>query len=178
MVNFYASYPIEGDVTGGTVTSVGLTVPGVIFVSPVSGSPVTSSGTLALALKTQTANTVFAGPSTGADATPTFRALVTADLPASRGITVVSAATYTTLATDYLVHLTNVAARTITVISAVSLVAGQMLIIKDAAGTGSSANVTINFSGGQTCDGQTSVVISADYGCARLYTDGSNFFTI
>lgn len=66
----------------GTVTSVGLTVPGVIFISPVSGSPVTSSGTLALALNTQVANRIFSGPSTGADAAPTFRALVAADIPA------------------------------------------------------------------------------------------------
>ena len=33
----------------GTVTSVAMTVPGVIFTSPVSGSPITTSGTLALA---------------------------------------------------------------------------------------------------------------------------------
>lgn len=69
----------------GTVTSVGLSVPGVIFTSPVSGSPVTTSGTLALALNTQTANKVFAGPGSGGATTPTFRALVTADLPAGTG---------------------------------------------------------------------------------------------
>ncbi|HYG79628.1 MAG TPA: hypothetical protein VD861_04535, partial [Pyrinomonadaceae bacterium] len=65
----------------GTVTSVALTVPGVIFQTPVSGSPVTGSGTLALSLNTQTANTVFAGPTTGAAAAPTFRAQVAADIP-------------------------------------------------------------------------------------------------
>jgi hypothetical protein len=65
----------------GTVTSVGLTVPGVIFVSPVSGTPITTSGTFALALATQTANRIFAGPTSGGVATPTFRALVVADLP-------------------------------------------------------------------------------------------------
>ena len=32
---------------------------------------------------TQSANTVFAGPTTGAAATPTFRTLVAADIPAS-----------------------------------------------------------------------------------------------
>lgn len=60
----------------GTVTSVGLTVPS--FLS-VTGSPVTTSGTLAVTLGTQSANTVFAGPTTGAAAAPTFRALVAAD---------------------------------------------------------------------------------------------------
>jgi hypothetical protein len=73
--------PAAPAAAGGTVTSVALTVPGVIFVSPVSGSPITTSGTLALTLATQTANRVLAGPTTGAAATPTFRALVLADLP-------------------------------------------------------------------------------------------------
>lgn len=63
----------------GTVTSVDLSVPGTLYT--VSGSPVTTSGTLALALKTQSANTVLAGPTTGAAATPTMRALVAADVP-------------------------------------------------------------------------------------------------
>lgn len=63
----------------GTVTSVGLSAPGSIF--SVTGSPVTSSGTLALGLATQTANSVFAGPMSGGAATPGFRALVAADIP-------------------------------------------------------------------------------------------------
>lgn len=53
-----------------------------------SGSPLvaTSGGALAVpgtdvASGTQTANTVYAGPATGAAAAPTFRALVAADLP-------------------------------------------------------------------------------------------------
>lgn len=62
----------------GTVTSVALSMPSVFSVS---GSPVTSSGTLSATLATQTANTVFAGPSSGGAATPTFRTLVAADIP-------------------------------------------------------------------------------------------------
>jgi hypothetical protein len=67
----------------GSVSSVGLSTPGVIF--SVSGSPVTTSGTLALNLLTQTAHTVLAGPTSGSAATPTFRALVAADLPSGTG---------------------------------------------------------------------------------------------
>lgn len=67
-----------GAAASGTVTSVALTVPN--FLS-VSGSPVTTSGTLAVSLATQVANTVFAGPSNGVDAAPTFRTLVAADIP-------------------------------------------------------------------------------------------------
>jgi len=62
----------------GTVTSVGLSLPGIITVS---GSPVTVTGTLTGTLATQTANTVWAGPTSGGVVAPTFRALVGADLP-------------------------------------------------------------------------------------------------
>ena len=62
----------------GTVTSVGLSLPAIFSVS---GSPVTTSGTLTGSLANQTANTVFAGPTSGGSAAPTFRALVAADLP-------------------------------------------------------------------------------------------------
>ena len=66
-------------VTGtGTVTSVGLALPGIFTIS---GSPVTAAGTLTGTLATQVKNLVWAGPSTGANAAPTFRSLVGADLP-------------------------------------------------------------------------------------------------
>lgn len=64
---------------GGSVTSVGLSLPSIFNVS---GSPVTGSGTLTGTLADEPANTVFAGPVSGPDATPTFRALVVADIPA------------------------------------------------------------------------------------------------
>jgi hypothetical protein len=64
---------------GGTVTSVGLALPASILT--VSGSPVTLTGTLTGTLATQSANLVWAGPTTGSAATPTFRSLVGADLP-------------------------------------------------------------------------------------------------
>lgn len=60
----------------GTVTSVGLSLPAGLF--SVSGSPVTSAGTLTGTLLTQSANTVFAGPSSGAAAAPAFRSLTLA----------------------------------------------------------------------------------------------------
>lgn len=64
----------------GTVSSVAMTVPG--FLS-VAGSPITTSGTLAVTLATQSANTGFFGPTTGGAAAPTFRTLVNADIAAA-----------------------------------------------------------------------------------------------
>lgn len=70
---------LRGDSTWAlAVISVGLAVPPELSVS---GSPVTSSGTLSVTKANQSANTVWAGPSAGSAAAPTFRALVTADYP-------------------------------------------------------------------------------------------------
>ncbi len=64
--------------TSGSVTSVGLSLPASLF--SVTGSPVTSTGTLTGDLIVQSANKLFAGPSAGGDAAPTFRSLVNADI--------------------------------------------------------------------------------------------------
>lgn len=83
--------------SGGTVTSVGLSLPNIFTVS---GSPVTASGTLTGALATQTANTVFAGPTAAPAAAPTFRALVPADIPTLNQSTTGNADTATSLAAN------------------------------------------------------------------------------
>ena len=62
--------------TAGTVTSVALTAPGQFAVT---GSPITTTGTLAIAWQNQNANKVLAGPASGSAAAPTFRSLVAAD---------------------------------------------------------------------------------------------------
>ncbi len=71
-------YAIGGGGGGGGVSSVGLSMPSIFNVT---GSPVTTSGTLTAALATQTANLIFAGPSSGGAATPGFRLLVASDIP-------------------------------------------------------------------------------------------------
>lgn len=61
----------------GTVTSVGLTMPSEFSVS---GSPVTTTGTLAVTAASQSANRVYASPDGSAGAM-SARALVAADIP-------------------------------------------------------------------------------------------------
>lgn len=80
----------------GSVTSVGISMPAEFSVA---GSPVTTTGTLAITKATETANTVWAGPTSGGAAQPGFRNLVAADLPASAG-TVSSVALTATVPTD------------------------------------------------------------------------------
>ncbi len=62
----------------GSVTSVALAAPNIFNVS---GSPVTTAGTLTFTVAVQNANTVWAGPTTGSPATAGFRSLVLADIP-------------------------------------------------------------------------------------------------
>lgn len=62
----------------GTVTSIGLSLPSIFNVT---GSPVTTSGTLAASLATQSANQFFAGPTSGGDASPAFRSISALDIP-------------------------------------------------------------------------------------------------
>jgi len=74
----FKTFAYTSELTSGTVTSVDLSAPNIFTVS---NNPVTSSGTLTLSLATQTANYVFAGPTTGAVSAPSFRALVAGDIP-------------------------------------------------------------------------------------------------
>ena len=82
----YANNNWGAIVTGSGVTSVGLSMPTEFSVA---NSPITSAGTLGVTWGSATANYVFAGPD-ASSGTPTFRALVNDDLPASG----VSANTY------------------------------------------------------------------------------------
>lgn len=70
------AWTINGSASG--VTSVGLSLPSIFTVS---NSPVTTTGTLTATLASQTQNYVFAAPSTGGAGAPTFRALVSSDIP-------------------------------------------------------------------------------------------------
>lgn len=65
---------------GGTVVSFSSGNLNPLFTTQVATS--TTTPALSFSLNTQVANTVFAGPTNGADAPPTFRALVASDIPA------------------------------------------------------------------------------------------------
>ena len=73
-----SGYGITDIIAGtGTVTYVGLEAPSFF---DVTGSPITTSGTLALSLNNQAANSFLAAPS-GIVGTPSFRAITATDLP-------------------------------------------------------------------------------------------------
>jgi hypothetical protein len=112
---------------GGTVSSVDMSVPGALY--SLSGNPITGAGTLALALKTQAAHTVLAGPTSGADATPTMRALVAGDVPAVNPSALTGSGTVPLAAVSGLTHAQLDAAA--------GLLAAQIASVNPSALTGS-----------------------------------------
>lgn len=76
---------VAADIGFSFVTSVGLTLSGLSALFSVSGSPVTSAGSITLTQVTSAANTVYAGPTSGGAAGATFRSLVAADIPTLTG---------------------------------------------------------------------------------------------
>lgn len=68
---------VAGSGGGGTLNEVGLSMPNCFSVS---GSPLTSDGTISVSFASQTKNYVLAAPSS-ANGTPSFRALVSEDIP-------------------------------------------------------------------------------------------------
>lgn len=100
---------------GGGVLSVGLTMPGQFSVG---GSPVTSTGSFTVAWANQSANLIFAGPSSGAAAAPAFRSMVLGDMPTIGTNTVLGNVTAgtaipTALSTIQLTALVNVFSATL-----------------------------------------------------------------
>lgn len=77
----YSKWPVVGGGGGGgggTVTSVAVNSTSALL--SVTGSPITTSGTITLSVPNQAANLVLAGPVSGPAAAPTFRALDASDI--------------------------------------------------------------------------------------------------
>jgi hypothetical protein len=85
---------------------------------------------------------------------------------------------YTALNTDrYIGQIGTMSApRTVTLPSASTLNAGQLMFIIDESGTVSTTNtISVTASGGQTIDGAASRTIRSAFGYIRLYSTGSNW---
>lgn len=122
----------------GTVTSVALTVPSILSVA---GSPIVGAGTLAVTLATQSANQLWAGPTSGGAAAPTFRAMVSDDIPA----TIVTYAKIQNVTTARLLGRTTVGAG---VVEEISVGSGLTLtggVLDTAAAAGSVVTKTADY---------------------------------
>lgn len=141
----------------GTVTSVALTLPSIITVS---GSPITTSGTLAGTLTTQSVNSIFAGPSSGAAAAPTFRALTTTDIPALSYVSSVSGTTGRITSTGGLTPVIDLASGVIAAGTTGSITAIPVITV-DTYGRVTSITTAANPQGTVTSVTGTSPVVSS-----------------
>ena len=147
----------------GTVTSVAFSAPGVFSIS---GSPITTTGTLALSLATESANMVWAGPTSGAAAGPTFRSLVTADFPS-----IITPGTYPKVTIDATGRATaGAAAITLT---AGADVTGTLPIGNGGTGVASASDDTVLVSNGTIWQAKT---IPDCQTAALTYTQSTNSF--
>lgn len=125
----------------GSVTSVGLSLPAIFTVS---GSPVTTSGTLSATLASQTANYIFAAPNGSAGA-PSFRAIVAADIPTLNQNTTGQAGSVANTLTrgSYLTgNNFNGSAATTWAVDADSANTASKVVVRDASGNFSAGTVT------------------------------------
>lgn len=77
-----------------------------------------------------------------------------------------------------IIAVTNTAApRTIT-ISTAHTVNGRGMIVKDESGAAGTNNITVDTEGGELIDGLASIKITANYGVLKIYSDGTNWFTL
>lgn len=82
-----------------------------------------------------------------------------------------------TSAGETIIGITSTAsARTVT-LSTAETVDGRVIIVKDESGAAGTNAITIVTEGAQLIDGAASLDINANYGAARLYSDGQNWYT-
>jgi hypothetical protein len=93
------------------------------------------------------------------------------------GTTVVNAATYSTAADDYILHVTYTDTGVVTItLRTADTVDGRVFIIKDADFNAGTNNITIATEGAQTIDELGSYPMDTNGMALILYSDGSNWF--
>lgn len=90
--------------------------------------------------------------------------------------TAVNDANYTVTKSDFLIGYTALSAQRTVILPTSIANDGRVVIIADEAGGAAGNNIVIDPEGATTIDGNATLTISADYGQARLYSDGSNWF--
>lgn len=157
--------------TGGTVTSVALAAPALFTVT---GSPVTTSGTLTLSYS----GSALPIANGGTNQTTTQSARGPSGLNIDERTTV-NATNYSAVSTDrYIAQIGSLSGGiTITLPTAASVNPGQLLYIADESGTASTTNViTVSANGSDTIDGSASKTIRSAYGFIYLVSNGTNLW--
>ena len=96
---------------------------------------------------------------------------------------VATATDYVTTVNDHIIAVTSTAVPRVIMLSTVSLGEGSttaafILTVKDESGGAAANNVTITTEGAELIDGAATAVINTNYGVVRVYSNGTNWFTI
>jgi len=75
------------------------------------------------------------------------------------------------------IGITDTAATRTVTLRTVDTVLRRIYIIKDQSGGAGTFNIDVVTEGAQTIDGQTNILIAANFGVLRVYCDGSNWFS-
>lgn len=131
------------------------------------------SATITTTLDTQSANTILAGPTTGANAAPTFRALVAADLPNATSVSkgAVIPGTGLSISSGTLNHSNSVTAGTATKITFDAqghVTAGASLLVADIPDLDASKVTTGTFGTARLTDDSVTAGKLADYSTAQI----------
>lgn len=156
----------------GTVTSVGIALPSFFTVT---GSPITTSGTLSASMSTQPAKTFLASPS-GSSGAPTFRSITSTDIDALSPLSPVrvqtAAGNVTAATTDKYIIINKTVSQVTTVTLPASPGTGREMYIKDAKGDAMMFPITVD-GNGSTIDGLATYNIIVGGTSLRLVFDGT-----
>lgn len=131
-----------------------------------------NTGTNEFDLSTLTAGTGIA------IATAAGSITITASGVLSGNLTRTSSAVSTTSGSFTIIGITSTAAARTVTLQTADAVEGRVYNIKDESGAAGTNFITIDTQGAETIDGVASIDINVNYGVLKVYSDGSNWFTI
>lgn len=163
---------------GGSVTSVGMTGDGVLYQPTVSGSPITTSGTLAPALASADAGYVLAGPIGSMQSNVSYRqskvavasgtsGTITFDSPIQSGSAIVVVPLATSSGGWYFTTISD------TLSTSYTGYGGAAATFRAIGFAASSGTCTITVSGGSTASGVP--ILAIELPGAATYVDGSSW---
>jgi hypothetical protein len=88
-----------------------------------------------------------------------------------------TAASYTTVVSDYYIGVTSTAAARTISTTAEDQLKGRVVVLKDESNAAGTNNITFDPAGAVTVDGAATKVISTNSGALRLICDGTNWFS-
>ncbi len=92
-------------------------------------------------------------------------------------LTIVNAASYDVLASDETLHVTYTDTGTVAIeLKTAQLIAGRVLVIKDADFNASVNNITLSTEGAEKIEEEDTAIISGDGDALVIYSDGINWF--